>query len=910
MTIKVQGPDGAVHTFPDGAKPVDIEEAMKGLYQPASGNDDLGYGQKWEREATRADVRPPADTGNLAVDTVRQFPANLTNAQNHSYAMLRSGLHDLGQGDILGGTVGTVMGGLGFVGAPVSAALAPATKPVHGMISQPLEDATGGLIPAPVTDAAVMSLIPGFGITRGPFTVPRVNPVGMTRGAGDVLLRQLSTDDTLTNTGAARIRQGGPNAMLADAGPAAANLLDTAMQRSGPGATAARQAVEQRATQANADLRGTLDRTMGAPEGVEAQQTAIRTATAPARSQAYNAAYREPIDYTTIQGRNIEQLVERVPQEAVNQANRMMRAEGQASRQIRATVHDDGTVSFEQLPDVRQLDYITRGLNEVAQGAEGQGAMRGTTAVGRIYNNLSQEIRRNLREAVPEYGHALDTAADPIQRIQATEFGATLLNPKVTRDQVAMRLQGMGAGERQATVSGLRSQIDEIASNVKEMASDPNVDARQLRETIKNISSAAAREKITAVLGPAATRQLMTQVMQSARALELRAQVATNSRTFGRTSTAAQVSAQAEPGFIGLAFEGHPMLAARKFVQGLTRMTPERRLAMEDRLYGEIADALTQNRGRAAEDFLRQLRTEVMIRAGNSARQVNRIGGTTATAPSLVRPAPAPQVPVPSMQAQPDQQDQPQAMPPPAAPNQTAWTGKGGPLLDAKGQAVNPGTKETFKPSTNRSPVIAAAKARSLGYPEWAIADQGFLFALDKGGKAQADKWLLQSAKPDAAPPAKPTPIKSSRDIALDAKLAMTPGRGPTVDYSKYGGPNKPLSDMTPDEIRAAARNIHLNPDTMDPEMASIENSRRYIQEQQALAASGQGFTNNATDVYRQSQAPDALIAQRRALHILADRLGRAKSNAERVELLKQIVANQLVDGATEPKPEQYRVAR
>lgn len=691
-TYHVTGPKGEKYevTGPEGASDADIIAQVHSQMQPAA-PDERSFGQRAEAAATAANVDTGPDTQGplgLYADTVKQYPANMTNIQNHGYAMLRSGLHDLGQGD-MSGIIGAGIGGASFLGAPFAAPFVPVSKPINTFVSQPVEDLTG--IPAPITTAGILALAPGAGITKGPMTVrPSTSAFGMSRPAGEVLLRQLSTDDTITGTGAARIHQGGRHAMVADAGPAASNLLDTAMQRSGPGATAARQAVEQRATQANADLRGTLDRTMGPPSGVEAQQADIRTGTAPARAQAYNAAYRQPIDYTSIHGRNIERLVDRVPQEAVNQANRMMRAEGQASRQIRATINDDGTVSFEQLPDVRQLDYITRGLNEVAQGAEGQGALRGTTAVGRIYGNLSQEIRRNLREAVTEYGTALDTAADPIQRVQATEFGATILNPQVTRDQVAMRLQGMGAGERQAVVSGLRAQIDEISTNVKEMASDPNIDARQLRETLKSLSSQAAREKIEAALGPAATQQLMTQMAQSSRALELRASVATNSRTYGRQATAAQVAAQAEPGIIGLAMEGHPLNAARKFVQSLTRMTPERRLAMEDRIYGEIADALTRHRGAAAVNFLGQLRSEIMLRAGTRARDAQRVVGATTTTPARLQAAtPSPSLPVPSMQAEP-QQDNPRTdqarrmvSPPPlrqgAMLTRKNWTGQGGP---------------------------------------------------------------------------------------------------------------------------------------------------------------------------------------------------------------------------------------
>ena len=55
-------------------------------------------------------------------------------------------------------------------------------------------------------------------------------------------------------------------------------------------------------------------------------------------------------------------------------------------------------------------------------------------------------------------------------------------------------------------------------------------------------------------------------------------------------------------------------------------MTPERRLALEDQLYGEIANALTRVRGRAAEQYLRQL--ELALRAQSTNTRTGRAVGT------------------------------------------------------------------------------------------------------------------------------------------------------------------------------------------------------------------------------------------------------------------------------------------
>lgn len=446
--------------------------------------------------------------------------------------------------------------------------------------------------------------------------------LGISREAANVLIRQLSADDTLSQKGAQRIAEAGPEGMLADAGPAASNLLDTALERSGPGATQARQAIEARARQSATDMTGALDQTLGQPVGVETRQAGIRLGSADARRSAYGAAETAEIDFSTPAGKKLAEDMKAIPQWALDEA-----------RQEIALRREQPTL-------VRLLDRATRALNSAAQRGERGGALGGNTPLGNAAGSLASDIRQSLREAVPEYGVALDTAADPIRRVQATEFGATILNPQTTREQVAMELRGMTGPERKAVMEGLRDQVDEVMANVRRMASDPNIEARQLREGLGRLSSKAAREKVELVVGKDKANALYGTIGRAMRSMELRASVARNSRTFGRQATDAQVKAQIEPGVLGLALEGHPALAARKAIQSLTRMTPERRLEAEDRLYGEIAKALTEVRGTRAEGYLNTLIKAVNSRATNTkaAKAVGTLGADaiagTATTPA------------------------------------------------------------------------------------------------------------------------------------------------------------------------------------------------------------------------------------------------------------------------------------
>ena len=515
------------------------------------------------------------------------------------------------------------------VGAPVGAADMFA-RGEGGVENRAMNAAAGGAIGAATGAAApVVGSVVGAGAQRLADYLTSdaaIARLGINRQTANVLLRQLGIDDTLTGAGSLRIAAAGPNSMVADAGPAASNLLDTALQRSGPGATAARQAIEQRATNANLGFENTLNQTLGAPLGVETRQAAIRTGSAAARGAAYDAAYARPIDYASQTGQDLQSLFKRIPGEAWGYANKLMKLAGDKSKQIAVDVADDGSVTLKTLPDVRQLDYVKRALDAAATSGEGQGALGGQTAMGRAFQNLSGDLRNTLKQAVPEYGQALDTAADPISRVKATEFGSDLLSPKVTREQVATKMANMGGAERRSAMSGLRDAIDEITANVRSVASDPNMDARQLRAGLDRLSSDAVRQKIAYVIGQAKADQFFRQVGQLSKAMELRASVTRGSQTFARASADAQVQAQTRPGALGLLLEGRPVQALQKGIQHVTGRTPEQVLAQQDQIYGQIADALTRVRGPQAQQFLRNLQAAINARSAS-----NRFGNAAGT---------------------------------------------------------------------------------------------------------------------------------------------------------------------------------------------------------------------------------------------------------------------------------------
>jgi len=419
--------------------------------------------------------------------------------------------------------------------------------------------------------------------------------LGMGRPAGDAVTRALAADDAFAGgVGAQNIARAGPEGMLANAGPSAVGALDYTVQRGGPGTLVAGQAIRQRGQEANRALTGALDDVLGAPQGVNAMVTDIRQGSAAARDAAYTAAYAKPIDYSAPAARDLEGFLSRVPAKAITKANELMQLEGVQSNQILAKIADDGTVSFTRMPDVRQIDYITRGLKHLAESGEDAGKLGGRTDFSRAYTNLSRDIRSVTGDLVPEYGVALNTAADAISRGQATRIGYDLLKAGTGRDEVVAAVDRMSKPELEAVRQGLRSHIDDLMANVKAAASDPNQDAREAIAALRQLNSRAAKDKLSTVLDPIQLASLTREIERATSGAQLVAGTAANSKTAGRIAVSEANKAMQAPGTMRQMAEGGgiPTMyrGAMRYIFG---GTPQDKLRAEDEMNRQIAEILT-----------------------------------------------------------------------------------------------------------------------------------------------------------------------------------------------------------------------------------------------------------------------------------------------------------------------------
>lgn len=426
---------------------------------------------------------------------------------------------------------------------------------------------------------------------------------GISPEAAHVLSGTMSADGSLGPQGASRMAAAGNEAMLADAGPAAQQVLDTAIQKSGPAGALANLRIGARTARAARSVTAALDAHLGSPNGVETLRNTIRTGSAAARKAGYDAAYASPINYASASGQALEELLGRVRAGDIKAANEMMREEGYSSRQIIATLDKDGNlVGFKTMPDVRQIDYLTRALNDRADMTDAAGKLGGQTTAGRITQGLSNSIRDALKDNVPAYARALATAADPIRRSQAVVFGSKMLSRSVAPDTVANQVNGMTAPELKAVAQGIRSQIEATMSNVTKALTDNNLDAREAITALRNLSTRANREKVGLVIGQARAQALFKVLDEATKSFELRAAMATNSKTFTRLNMDRTVSGMTQgEGPIGALARGEPVNAGKRGIQILTGMTPAEIAKRQDALYREIVDILTSPSSRGTQ---------------------------------------------------------------------------------------------------------------------------------------------------------------------------------------------------------------------------------------------------------------------------------------------------------------------
>jgi len=481
----------------------------------------------------------------------------------------------------------------GAIGATEGAAYGAASDDENRVRGAVVGGAIGGPVGAlaPVVGAGVRTV----GNKLFPNKVgAAAKQAGMTKDTYKTILEAAEADDILDAAGVQRVQAAGPDAMLADAGPSAKMLLDTAIQSSGKAAKVAKKAIDVRLKKASTSLTQALDDTLGKPRGYTKRAREIARATSAAREAAYKEAYDQPIYYNSPLGREVENVVGTIHPslmgKAIKQADIDMLADGHPQQQWMATIAEDGSATLTKMPGVIQLDYIKRALGKM--GAQ-------TDAFGRIApdaltpKKLAARLRVALGKAVPEYDKAVKMGGDKIERDQALELGYGLLTDRVRAEDVASALETMTPAARSEVLRGLRQHIDDTVAKVKRTMMDADTDARETAAAIKNLSSRANRQKISLVVGDEAADALFKDIDQSAAAFDLKAAVIENSKTHVRGVIQGRQKARLEDGPVNALRHGQSVGTVKSAAASAMGRSEAAKGRIADQMNVDLAETLT-----------------------------------------------------------------------------------------------------------------------------------------------------------------------------------------------------------------------------------------------------------------------------------------------------------------------------
>lgn len=432
---------------------------------------------------------------------------------------------------------------------------------------------------------------------------------------GDAAMRALGIDDFTRDLleraaggDAAAIREirddyaaRGPDAMPVDVLPGGADVVDAIIQQGGPGGQLAKRRIGERASDAAQAMEEATAREIGPSSGGISSRSI--SSENPAIARAYERAYARPVDYSADAGgdRLLEMLEKQVPPEVFAEAQKLFRTEGGPGDFFTKLV--DGKAVFSRLPELAELDTISRTLYQSAEASRapsftGTGKM---SPQGRAEANLARKIREILKAQNPDYREALNIFSGIASKEDAVRVGRDLFSDRLYASDVAKELRGLGSVDRGYVKQGIRDFIDREREKIK--TSLTGLGERDYAEGVKAfklLSSPSNRRKVAAVIGDDAAERLFRQMDQDAVAFQLKALTNANSKTAVRQFLSEMMKDMASQGLLG-------GMRASGAVRGLTDAVLDKLLKdapqkEQDRLMLQAAELLTR-RGAGPEVF-------------------------------------------------------------------------------------------------------------------------------------------------------------------------------------------------------------------------------------------------------------------------------------------------------------------
>ena len=421
----------------------------------------------------------------------------------------------------------------------------------------------------------------------------------------------------------------GADARVIDASPNASRLLDVTRTKMGDAVETANRGMIDLSRARGRQFRQSLTNIFEPFTDVDDAQdivTRINKQTAPQREDAYKSVYNTLIDYNTKQGRNIQKVLDSIPEsvrkEAIEKANISLAAGDDLAPPIafRTFLNDAGEETFELLPDQTpiHLDYLKRALGDMAFDPKYRGTQTGTDML-----SFARKLKKSMQEAIPRYREALRLGMDTIQERESIEIAQNFLSKDVTVGTIS-RFLGSTKDKKQREIlqESLRKmlgfEMEQSMARIRGTLADPFASEESIRAAMKSVREYGTPDnmrKMRLIIGSERLGEYRKTLERLAQQVSREGDMALNSKTAFRTQAIGQIEEITEGGVGRSARELAPIDAAQEFGRSYLGKLGEETVDSTPRILNQVAEILIQEGG---EDANRIVETIMRIKANES----------------------------------------------------------------------------------------------------------------------------------------------------------------------------------------------------------------------------------------------------------------------------------------------------
>lgn len=421
----------------------------------------------------------------------------------------------------------------------------------------------------------------------------------------------------------------GADARVIDASPNASRLLDVTRTKMGDAVETANRGMIDLSRARGRQFRQSLTNIFEPFTDVDDAQdivTRINKQTAPQREDAYKAVYNTLIDYNTKQGKNIQKVLDSIPEsvrkEAIEKANISLAAGDDLAPPIafRTFLNDAGEETFELLPDQTpiHLDYLKRALGDMAFDPKYRGTQTGNDML-----SFSRKLKKSMQEAIPRYREALRLGMDTIQERESIEIAQNFLSKDVTVGTIS-RFLGSTKDKKQREIlqESLRKmlgfEMEQSMARIRGTLADPFASEESIRAAMKSVREYGTPDnmrKMRLIIGSERLGEYRKTLERLAQQVSREGDMALNSKTAFRTQAIGQIEEITEGGVGRSARELKPIDAAQEFGRSYLGKLGEETVDSTPRILNQVAEILIKEGG---EDANKVVQTIMRIKANES----------------------------------------------------------------------------------------------------------------------------------------------------------------------------------------------------------------------------------------------------------------------------------------------------